>query len=106
MRNQTHWTRGDRRSLTHRQTPDEDISIAFQNLYDGNEREELFTGDMKLVPSDGRDFSSWLTIITHFDEHEEGGKITADVVYLNNPQVQVIVRVKAMVADTNIGSAR
>ena len=82
------------------------MSVSFDDLYDGRERMELFFGDMKIVPSEERDLSSWLTIVTFFDEEEEHARIQADVVYLTCPQTRVMVRIKAMVTSVEVGLTR
>lgn len=82
------------------------MSITFRNLYDGNERKDLFVGDMRFVPTEDMDFSSWMTVITYFDEENERASITADLVYLTNPQLQVTVRLKAMVKGSNVRSSK
>lgn len=81
------------------------MTIPFLDVFDGDERKEIFTGDMSDVPSEEREFSTWLTVITYFNE-EESSRIYADVVYLANPQIRVTVRVKAMVREVKLGSSR
>lgn len=66
----------------------------------------MFDGDLRRVPREGRDLSTWLTIVTYFSEESERTSIAADVVYLANPQKQVTIRLKAMVRGTNIGSPK
>lgn len=66
----------------------------------------MFTGDMERVPKEDVDLSTWMSVITFFDEEEDNGSIHADVVYLTNPQVLVTVRVKAMVVGTNLRDYR
>lgn len=84
---------------------DKEITVEFNDVYDGKERKQIYVGDMAAVPKDDVDLSTWLSVITFFNE-EEGGRICADVVYLSNPQVRVTVRVKAMVVGTNIRDYR
>lgn len=86
--------------------PDEDIAVSFENVYDGHEQESVYKDDMKLVPCDNSNLSSWMAVITYFNEEEERGRIFADVVYISNPQVRVTVRVKAMVKGLSFGTPR
>lgn len=72
-------------------------------MYDGYEQQSAFTDDMKIVPSESSDFSSWMAIVTYFDECGERSKISADVVYITNPRVRVTIRLKAMVNGLNFG---
>lgn len=85
---------------------DEDITIKFSNIYDGKERKDAFTGDMISVPSEDVDLSTWLSVVTFFNEEEDHGGIHADVVYITKPQAIVTVRVKAMVVGTNLRDYR
>lgn len=85
---------------------DDGVHIIFEDVYDGNERNELFEGDMQTVPSDDRELSSWVTIVTYLDEGIHKGNIYADVVYIANPNIRLTIRIKAMVTGVNFGSSR
>lgn len=82
------------------------MTLTYQDVYDGNERDELFTGDMRTVPPEDIDLRKWMTILTYYDEGNQRASVTADVVYLSNPQVQVTVRLMATVKGSNIGTAK
>lgn len=76
------------------------------NIYDGNESKDVFTGDMRVVPKNDIDLSTWMSVITFFNEQDENYVIHADLVYLTNPQILVKVRIQAMVVGTNLRDYR
>lgn len=80
--------------------------MRFGNIYDGHEKATIYVGDMKVVPKYDRDLTSWMAIVTYFNEEEERGGISSDVVYIANPQVRVIVRMKAMVKELDVEVTR
>lgn len=85
---------------------DERLQVTFKDIYDDNEDSEFFKGDLRFVPSRDRELSSWLTMVTHLDEHQYNGTICTDVVYIADPSMRLTIRIKAMVTGRNFGSCR
>ncbi|EIM81562.1 uncharacterized protein STEHIDRAFT_114979 [Stereum hirsutum FP-91666 SS1] len=83
---------------------DEKLQVTFKDIYDDNEDSKFFKGDLRFVPSGDRELSSWLTIVTHLDEHQYHGTIYTDVVYIADPSMRLTIRIKAMVTGLNFGS--
>lgn len=78
------------------------------NLYDGEERADLFRGEKDKVPERMAQLASWMTLRTMSNGEEPGAvsQICTDVVYISDPARRVVIRVRGVVREANLVSAR
>lgn len=82
------------------------MGIAFSDIYNDDERAELFTGRKQYVPEKSNDIREWMTVITHSDETSGRVAIIGDAVYRSDPGHRVTVRVREIVKEAKLEPVR
>lgn len=80
--------------------------MQFEDLYDGRERANLFTGEKGVVPEDPDELRRWMTSVSHGDEGASFPEMFADAVYSTNTSQAVIIRLKGVVTAAVLGTPR
>lgn len=89
--------------------PGADLRTHFVDLYDGEERVGMFTGEKREVPEQIGQLSSWMTLRTMSSEDAAAASmVDADLVYISDHRRRVVIRVRAVVdgAELNLEPVR